>query len=82
MGRADIGGEAAPTVGNKEAQPQHVRTLAHVKWGSGAAKAPTQRLACLSPLSPAKPGTGLVLSSLRQDKAKISKSGPQAPSSE
>lgn len=80
MGRADIGGETAPTVGDKEVQPQHT-SLAHVKWGSGAAKAPTQSLVCLSPLSPGKPGTGLVLS-LRQGKAKMSKSGPQAPSSE
>lgn len=81
MGRADIGGEAAPTVGDKGVQPQHMGTLAHVKWGSGATKAPTQRLASLSPLSPAKPGTGLVLS-LRQGKAKMSKSGSRAPFSE
>lgn len=53
-----------------------------LKWGSGAAKVPMQRWACLSLLSPAKPGTGLVLSSLRQGKAKTSKSRPQAPTPE
>lgn len=60
-----IRGEAAPTVEGIEVQPKHTGILAPASRGSGAAKAPVQRLTCLSLLPPARPGTGLVMLSLR-----------------
>lgn len=59
-----IRGEAAPTAEDCKVQSQHTGILAPASRGSGAAKAPVQRLTCLS-LLPARPGTGLVMLSLR-----------------
>lgn len=65
MGRADIRGEAAPTIQENKVQPQHVCTLDPASWGSGAAKTPMQSLTCLSLLLSARPAIGLVVLSLR-----------------
>lgn len=58
-------GRAAPTVEDKEVQPQHMCTLALASQGSDTTKAPMQRQTSLSLLSSARPGTGLVVLSLR-----------------